>query len=151
VSGTYLETIIGPHIITTMNVFNETRIGAHIQTHGGIMWQHDKANEWHVGVLNVSFYAVSHEMQIEHFEAALHHHEIKGMHNYFAVNDNAAVLVQFQTKPLNVKADVTEAKIYAMECEIMALGARAGMLEGHLVPLKANAGARVGLDTPFGG
>jgi len=143
ICGTANETVIGPHIIANMNVFNETRIGAHIQTHGGIEWIHDKENEWHYGGLQWTFYSIMHEIEIEHLELAAGHNEVKGQHNYFSVNDNTAVLFQFQTKALNAEADGTEADIKGLKGDVKALQGKVGALEAKAVAAIPTAGADV--------
>jgi hypothetical protein len=140
ICGTANETIIGPHVITNLGEYNETRIGAHIQLHGGLEWVHDKENEWHYGGLNCVFYANVHEMEIDHYELALGHFEVKGQHNYFSANDNNAVLFQFQTKALNAEVDLTDADIKALKGDVQALQARLGALEGNAHACVATAG-----------
>ena len=143
IGGTCNETIIGPHIIANMNVYNETRIGAHIQTHGGIEWVHDKENEWHYGGLQWTFYSIMHEIEIEHLELAAGHNEVKGQHNYFSVNDNSAVLFQFQTKALNAEADGMDAAIKGVQGDVKALQGKVGALEAKATAAIPTAGADV--------
>jgi len=144
ICGTANETIIGPHIITNMNVYNETRLLPHIQTHGDNDWYNNAVNYFHSHGAELSIVNNLVEAEIDHYEVAAGHFEAKGQHNYFSVNDNNAVLVQFQMKPLNVKVDTTEAEINGLKCEVMSLGARCGFLESDVVGLKANGGASLG-------
>ena len=140
VCGTANTTVIGPNIVTNLDVFNETRIGAHIQVHGGIEWQHDEENEFHYGGMNVTFYTEVFEHQLWHWEACAQHNEIKGNHNYFAVNDNAAILFKFETKALNAEVDAAEANIKALKGDVDALQAKLGALEAKAHGCVATAG-----------
>lgn len=143
ISGTCNETIIGPHIISNLNVFNETRIGAHIQHHGGIQWVHDKEDEWHYGGLQWTFYSIMHEIEIDHLELAAGHNEVKGQHNYFSVNDNSAVLFKFETKALNAEADGADANVKGAQGDVKGMEGKAGALEAKAVAAIPTAGADV--------
>jgi hypothetical protein len=140
ICGTSMETVIGPHLITNMDAYNETRLGTHIQVHGGLEWVHDDEMQIHYGGLNAGFWANLVEAEVDHYEVALGHFEAKGQHNYFSGNDNNAVLVQFQTKPLNVKADTTEADINGLRTDIQGLQGRVGSLEANAHACVATAG-----------
>lgn len=140
VAGTSNETVVGPHIITNMNVFNETRLGTHIQAHGGLEWVHDNEEQFHYGGFNFTFYSITMEFEVDHFEAALGHNEFKGQHNYFSINDNTASLILFQMDALNAEAMATQASVNALKGDIQALQARAGGLEGNAHACVATAG-----------
>lgn len=148
ICGISNETVIGPHLITNMNIFNETRLGAHTQVHGELEWHHDEDGEIHFGLRQYTIYAMTHEIESVHFEFAPFHFEIKGNHNYASGIDANASAFVYQAKAINAEVDVTQADIKGLQGDIQALQGRLGALEGNAHGCVATAGPDPNI-TPF--
>ncbi len=140
ICGTANETIIGPHLIANMNVFNETRLGAHTQVHGELEMLNDEDGKIHYGVRQYTLYGITFEFEAFHFECGLNHVEIKGNHPYASFLDANATLFKFETNALNAEEDVSKNDIDALKSDIQALQGRLGALEGNAHGCIASAG-----------
>ncbi len=141
--GTSMETIIGAHVITNMNILNETRLGTRMQVHGALEWQKDQNQIGQFGLRMGTAYVEVYEAEVGHNEVAASHFEAKGQHNYFSVNDNNAVLFKFETKALNAKAEGAEAKVTGLKGDVKAAQAKAGAVEAKAVAAIPTAGVDV--------
>jgi hypothetical protein len=140
ICGTSTETIIGPHIITNMNVYNETRLGAHTQVHGELELFDDEDGRIHYGIRQYTLYDFTFEVEAVHTEYADFHLEAKGTHAYASGIEAQATLFQFETKPLNVEEGVTQANIKALKGDIAGLQGKLGTLESKAVILAIHLG-----------
>ena len=140
ICGTSTETIVGPHIITNMDVYNETRLGTHIQVHGGLEWMHDE--EWQVhyggGQYTIFFFTV--EFESIHLEVAELHAEAKGAHAYASGIEAAATAIAYETTPLNVEEGATQADIKALKGVIRPMESDVGALYALGVALICHLG-----------
>ena len=143
ICGTSMETIIGAHVITNMNILNETRLGTRMQVHGALEWQKDQNQVGQFGLRTGTAYVEVYEAEVGHNEIAASHFEAKGQHNYFSVNDNNCVLFKFETKELNAKAEGAEAKVTGLKGDVKAMQAKVGGVEAKAVAAIPTAGADV--------
>lgn len=149
--GTCLQTIMGSHIVTNMDVRSETRMITHSHTHGDFNWVYDPSGQMHYGDSNLGMWTWLFELEDFHIEAALNHLEFKGSHPYFSGVDTSISAFRWQNTELNAKAEVATVDLKTFQAVVGALSSRLKALEADAVPAKANAGVRVGVDSPFGG
>jgi len=151
IAGTCLQTIVGAQIMTNFDVRTETRMLSHAQTHGDFNWKQDPSGEMHYGDTNFGMWTWLFELEDFHIEAALNHLEFKGSHPYFSGVDTSVSAFRFQNTELNAKAEVATVDLTMFQSVVGALASRLRALEADAAAAKANAGVRVGLDSPFGG
>lgn len=143
-----LETMVGPHMITNMDVFNETRLSVQMKVHGDLEWQ--RTQDWQVqyGTTNLSHYSLLIEVEEFHVEAALNHYEAKGVHTYASVGDGNAVLTKFETAPINASAKLTDNKINTLALWIKILNTEVGAMDTK-VGMRLNALPTFSTSSPF--
>jgi hypothetical protein len=141
VMGNTLQTMIGPQIVTNMNVRNETRAVTHLHTHGDNFFQYGPDNAFHYCETNMGAWIFMFETEVEHTEVALHHLEFKIVgHNYFSGIETAVSAIKSENEPMSLKAALLALHLMTAKADVKALEAKVGVLQPNIVACAPMAG-----------